>query len=476
MTILDRRRLLRSSLMAAGVGATAAAGWGAGKVWAADEAFPDAVMNPVEVTGAEAAPIVGRLPGAQRMYMLPDGQGEHHRIGAMTMTRVARPIETAGSYELASFAGLNGAAMPRHAHLATHCALLVMGGEVELSLGDQSWILQRGDFANIPAGTPFGWTMRSDRGRLSLFMMSPRAGASYVAMGVPAKTAAVVGPVTAIDSEALARAALAGDFQLRAVSGAALTPVRVSNLILPSTPGAYVLLDGGGERFGGNTFYARNINTGGQFLFIITEGGNVGPGIGAHFHARHTEDFYAMDGETATWAYGKDVRIRSGDFIQAPPRHLHGFRMMQPYNRFVGFLTPGIFENFFTRGGAGRNGVGGRGAGEGSISAPVDPNLPSNSGVGRPPGGGDIFRFLSMGGRGPDGYPLDVHGATKPLPPQDSIWAAASRRTSALEQRLALLEHVDSLCGGGVVRGVRAPLSAQMQAVLALKPKARDFV
>ncbi len=364
-----------------------------------------------------------------------------------------------------------------------------MGGEVEVELGDQSWIMQRGDFANIPAGVAAGWTMRSDRGKVALFMMSGRAGRGFTAMGAPATSAVPTGPVTPISGDALARAAAASDFEPRPRSGPAPTPVRVTNLILPSTPGPYVLLDGGGERFGGNTFYARNVNTGGQCLFIMTEGGNAGPGIGAHFHARHTEDFFALDGEIATWAYGKDVRIKSGDFIQAPPRHMHGFRMMQPYNRFVGFLTPGIFEAFFTRGQPGRNSVGGRGAGEGSAPAPRPPGAAAGGPPGAPPGGGgpprggggpDMFRTLSMSGRGTDGWPLDVHGPTKPLPPQDPIWAAAAARTAtrdgALEQRLALLEHVDNLCGGGTTAASRAPLTAEMKAILALKPKASDYV
>ena len=82
-----------------------------------------------------------------------------------------------------------------------------------------------------------------------------------------------------------------------------------------------MLADGGGERFGGNTFLARNANTTGQFLFIITEGG-PGGGVGAHFHARHFENFFGLDGETLGWAYGK-ARI-------APHRRLFPGAAAQP--------------------------------------------------------------------------------------------------------------------------------------------------
>ena len=39
---------------------------------------PSVVLDPVEVSGEEAVPIIGRLPGARRMYVLPAETGEHH--------------------------------------------------------------------------------------------------------------------------------------------------------------------------------------------------------------------------------------------------------------------------------------------------------------------------------------------------------------------------------------------------------------
>lgn len=421
--------------------------------------FPDDVLNPVEVHGPEAIPIIGKLPGARRMYVLPDGNGEFHLIGSQVMTRIARPQETAGTYELVTFAGATGSAMPEHSHLATHVALLVTDGDVEVELDGKSWRMLRGDFANIPPGTPHSWTMRSDRGRIALFCMSDRVGAAYVTMGTPAQNSTPsAGNAVPIPPAKLAQAALAGDFQLAPAAAPAGEPVRVSNLLLPSTPTPYVLLDGGGERYGSNTFYAKDANTNGQFLFIITEGGGTG-GVGAHFHARHTEDFFALDGETMVWAYGKAVPLKPGDFVQAPPRNMHGFKMMQPYNRFVGFLTPGIFENFFTHGQPGQNGVGGRGgdpAGRGFGGFKPDPNR---------------YRTLMMSGVGPDGYPLDVHGPTLPLPPQDPMWTAG--QASSMNLQLLLREHGKMLCGGA---NASREITPDLKRALALKPKAEDFV
>jgi quercetin 2,3-dioxygenase len=431
--------------------------------FAADQ--PDEVLNPVEVSGADAVPVIGRLPGSKHMYVLPAGAGEHHLIGGQVMTRVSRPLDTANVYEMATFAGRSGTAMPRHLHRGSHCAFLVLGGEVELELAGQRWIMQRGDFANIPPGTPHAWNMRSDRSKITLFSMNDRVGNAFMAMGVPASGPEPPAELKPVRPGQLAAAADNGDFQLVQELAPSADPVRVSNLLLPFTPGPYVLLDGGGERFGGNTFLAKNANSTGQFLFIMTEGG-PGGGVPAHFHARHFENFFGMDGETLGWAYGKAVSLKSGDYFQAPPRNLHGFKLTQPYNRFAAFLTPGIFENFFTGGKPGQNGVGGRGGG------PTGPGGRARAG-GPPRGGGnDMFRQLMMSNTGPDGYPLDVHGPTLPLPPQDPAWTGGGNG-AAVAQRAQLLAHGLALCGSA---GISREITPELKKALALKPKAQDFV
>jgi hypothetical protein len=160
--------------------------------------------------------------------------------------------------------------------------------------------------------------------------------------------------------------------------------------------------------------------------------------------------------------------------------------MMQPYNRFIGFLTPGIFENFFTRGQAGQNGVSGRGAGEGAVASAGGGNFggqPNGRAPGGAPGGadgrefagrgagGDMFRTLMMSGVGPDGYPLDVHGPTLPLPTQDPIWTSGNQNN--LNIQALLREHGKMLCGGF---NASREITPELRRALALKPKAEKFV
>ena len=477
MTYCNRRAFLGVAGLAAGSGLF---GLEAGSLgtWATQQpaaGFPDEILNPVEVSGEEAVPIIGRLPGARRMYVLQANLGEHHLVGSQVMTRIARPAETGDVHELMTFAGRAGSTMPRHVHLSSHAALLVLSGEVEVELDDRRWRMTRGDFANIPPGTPHGWSMRSDRAQVALFSMNDRVGAAFVAMGTPHGNSNVpAAGDLAMSAGKLATASFHGDFQLAPPLASPPEPVRASNLVLPLTPGSYVLADGGGERFGGNTFLARNANTTGQFLFLITEGG-PGGGVGAHFHARHFENFFALDGETLGWAYGKAVQLKTGDYFQAPPRNLHGFKLTQAYNRFAAFLTPGIFESFFTRGGPGQNGAGRR-AGDGAAAADAGGPRGEGRGGGRARGGfarggADMFRALQMSGRGPDGYPLDVHPAKLPLPPQDPVWTEGEGRDEVAE-RAAVLAHAQAICGVPV----RREITPELRRALALKPKPETFI
>jgi quercetin 2,3-dioxygenase len=472
----------RRSFIGAGLGAGAAlAAW---KLERSVAAFasnatdpPDDILNPVEVSGPDAEPVVGRLPGSRHMYVLPAGAGEHHLVGGMAMTRVSRPSDNANVYEMATFAGRTGAVMPRHLHRGSHCAFLVLAGEIEFELNGQRWIMQRGDFANIPPGTPHAWSMRSDRSKAALYSMNDRVGNAFLAMGAPFNGPEPPAETKPATPAQLAAAADNGDFMIVQDPAPSGEAVRVSNLMLPLTPGPYVLLDGGGERFGGNTFLAKNANSTGQFLFLMTEGG-PGPGVPAHFHARHFENFFGLDGETLGWAYGKAVALKNGDYFQAPPRNLHGFRLTQEYNRFAAFLTPGIFENFFTSGKAGQNGVGkspskGQNYGPGGSDAGARAGGPPRGGGPARGGGNDMFRQLMMSNTGPDGYPLDVHGPTLPLPPQDPAWTNGAGRGADVAQRAQLLAHGLALCGAA---GLNREITPELKKALSLKPKAADFV
>ena len=61
-------------------------------------------------------------------------------------------------------------------------------------------------------------------------------------------------------------------------------------------------------------------------------------------------------------------------------------------------------------------------------------------------GAAEMFRALQMSGRGPDGYPLDVHPPKLPLPPQDPVWTKARRRDLPIARRCSRMRRRSAAC------------------------------
>ena len=87
------RRTFLNTGLAAGAGVIGARmhGWDLLAAAQGGPGFPDEILNPIEVTGDEAVPIVGRLPGARRMYVLPADQGEFHLVGSQVVPQLVGP-------------------------------------------------------------------------------------------------------------------------------------------------------------------------------------------------------------------------------------------------------------------------------------------------------------------------------------------------------------------------------------------------
>ena len=102
MTQWNRRRFMGHLGVAAGSGLVAWNIFGSRGLLAQQSVagIPDEIVNPVEVSGPEAEPILGKLPGQKRMYMLPHDAGEYHRV------RAASPL---------TYVGKDRAAFPDHA-------------------------------------------------------------------------------------------------------------------------------------------------------------------------------------------------------------------------------------------------------------------------------------------------------------------------------------------------------------------------
>ncbi len=54
-----------------------------------------------------------------------------------------------------------------------------------------------------------------------------------------------------------------------------------------------------------------------------------------------------LDGSMTMRVNNETVTLSPGDFVHAPARTIHAYQLNGHYTRFVGLLTPGLFESFF---------------------------------------------------------------------------------------------------------------------------------
>ena len=82
--------------------------------------------------------------------------------------------------------------------------------------------------------------------------------------------------------------------------------------------------------------------------------------------------------------------------------------------------------------------------------------------------------MIQMSARGPDGYPLDVHGHKLPLPPQDAVWQQGADATDVLKQRAM---HPGA-CADAERRRCHSvtDISPELRAGAPFKPRAEDFI
>ncbi len=73
---------------------------------------------------------------------------------------------------------------------------------------------------------------------------------------------------------------------------------------------------------------------------------DVGPGYkgpGPHYHERHVDSFYVLEGELEFLLGDEKVRAPAGSYVLAPPRFVHTFWNPGPaITRYLNFHAPGV--------------------------------------------------------------------------------------------------------------------------------------
>jgi quercetin 2,3-dioxygenase len=303
------------------------------------------------LTALQAITPKAELPGKKIPFYTRSDGGDRYLVGGLVVNMMARAADTGDLFEWTVITGGKGALLPSHTHAQTHEAIMVLDGEVELWLANKHYRLIKGDFASVPPGTSHAFKMLSHHTQLVSMTNGNQMGALYRSLGKP--YAAYVQPSDAVpvpDQGALRKAEREADVRFDGKPLAGGNAERVSNAQLPTSAVPYVLAVGEGDHYTiGNELFGvlcDNATTNNKLLVVTTEGPTTQMII-RHYHLKHSEAFFCIDGQLRMLANQSTIDAYPGDLVSIPAGTIHAYQLMKPYTRFMGLLTPGIFELFF---------------------------------------------------------------------------------------------------------------------------------
>jgi quercetin 2,3-dioxygenase len=292
---------------------------------------------------------VNELPGQPALFAVRNGQGPRKLLGGMVASAYVTPRESRGAFALTMLSGSEGAGLPMLRHPDTLSSIFVLDGILELVLEDGRHRLSRGDSASLPPGTRYGLRMLRPR-TVALWAQTGAApgalvealGTDYAGVIPPASDAGrledVIGAAPQeADTEILDD--LPGDLPLRDLAND--LPNGEEPFALAAGEGARILI--ADQLF---TFAARNQQTAGRMLTLVSEG-PAGDMIPPHKHLRHDEMFFCLDGLVRLRSSEAAIDLAPGDFLFVPRDTPHAYQFLHPYTRMLGWLYPGVFEEFF---------------------------------------------------------------------------------------------------------------------------------
>jgi|SRR5436190_22552090 len=74
-------------------------------------------------------------------------------------------------------------------------------------------------------------------------------------------------------------------------------------------------------------------------------------GASQHFHRRHVDSFYVLEGELEVTVDGQTKRLRAGENVTATPNAVHSFKNASDASvRFLNMHTPGLrFDEYIRK-------------------------------------------------------------------------------------------------------------------------------
>lgn len=294
----------------------------------------------------------GKLPGKKIPYYVKAEEGQRYLVGGTVINFMSRANDSGGLFELMTITGGKGSGQGIHTHSKHHVALYMMEGEADLWLDGKHYWMNRGDFASVPENVAYGFRFAAHRTKMLAWYSGTGVLPMYQALGEP--TEAFVQPevsINEISKERVNKAEAVSDVKFLKQKIPEGRGNRIANATLPAGKVPFVLAADEGTRFVSGSemfaFLAKQENTGGKF-FVVMSQGTVSPMIALHYHELHSETFLALEGQVSMKVNDTVLTLNPGDFAAVPARTIHAYKMDSPFTRFMGFLTPGVFQNFFT--------------------------------------------------------------------------------------------------------------------------------
>ena len=289
--------------------------------------------------------ITNELPGTQSPYKVEAGQGRRYVFGSQLACVIARPEDLGQSASGAVLSGAKGASFPLHQHRQSHEAWFVLEGVLSLDLAGKVYTLTPGCYVNIPGGTPHGFTFLDHRSRVLAWTFGGQAHSLYEHLG-----SRFEGTVYPESSELPDWTKLGAAVGTELVTGVTAGEPGQTLAVAPDGLEPFVLGPYEGERMLAAeqlyTMLGTQGHSAGTFISLLTEG-PIGPEIPRHYHSTVTELFFCIKGVLRMFVDDGYLELEAGDFAHVPPGAVHAFQLARHDTRFIGLVTPGVFENFF---------------------------------------------------------------------------------------------------------------------------------
>ncbi|HBR4785308.1 TPA: cupin domain-containing protein [Klebsiella pneumoniae] len=302
------------------------------------------------VLQAQQVTLENRLPGAPIPYFSMNDEGERWLVAGMVMNLQARPIDNDRQYEMLTWTAGKGAGLPLHHHLQAHQALYLVAGQLTLWLAGSIYHLQAGDYASVPAGSDFAFRCESHRTRILHFTTGGEITPALSSAGKRwSGHVQPEGPVVPLSQQQQQQIAEVAPICWQEDNWP-IWPTALAGHTLPDSPQPYVLANGAGERYvaGDQVFiYLGNAQVSNNAFLTVMMEGPAGEMVPPHFHARHTEIFYPLEGNMTMIANKQRLTVGPGDAVFVTPGTIHGYQLNSHFTQCIGFLTPGVFDNFF---------------------------------------------------------------------------------------------------------------------------------